>query len=112
MEWTIVLLLPCLLHTLLRNLNESFSQRPLLRNLFQYRAPPRRQVPAPHPTRRVLPCKPQQLSLEQVLPSPDVIQLVQRFLARLAVRLGHVLGHHRVIERLYEPDDGALVRAV
>jgi len=95
-----------------RNLNELFPQRPLLRNLFQYRAPPHRQVPAPYPTRRILPCKPQQLSLKQVLPSPDVIQLVQRFLARLAVRLRHVLRHHRVIERLYKPDDGALVRAV
>ena len=88
MDWTIVLLLPCLLHKLLRNLNELFSQRPLLRNLFQYRAPPGRQVPAPHPTQRILPCKLQQLSLKQVLPNPDVIQLVQRFLARLAVSSG------------------------
>ena len=39
-------------------------------------------------------------------------RMFQRLLVRLADRLGHVLRHLRVIERLYETDDGALVRSV
>ena len=75
MEWTVILLLgACMTHTLLRDLNELFSQRPLLRNLLPSRAPPRRQIPTPYSTRGILPCDPQQLRPEQVHPNPNVLK--------------------------------------
>ena len=64
-------------HTLPRDLNELFSQRPLLRNLLQYRVPPRRQIPTPYSTRGILPCGPQQLGLEQVHPNPNVLKIAR-----------------------------------